>query len=405
MKTLGIWGCAALSLGSALGCSQQDDAVAEREQFASCDDGRPSTLHVARDLPGPARVAADGNEGFWLFTHNSSVAQGVLRLDHQGAFVQHLDNPVDARHSVEGIVATGDGGAVVSTARWASGVEELDALLGPPTQPEVIRMEADWSVGWRTPVGALGSGGTSLVLLPDGGVVVAGLVGLGENGAYWARVSPAGEVLWQRSTLASADLRGPEGWSGQALVLGSDGRVRLVLQSPDGLLIASSDLDGEAEREQLLDTRLALSLAGATALPEGRLAILSDRQSAIVTLVDAEGSVVWEKGFGRPRLAQPEAIAFNPVRGEILVGGSSRGEDAGEAGTWLQAISTDGEELWTLEREALDVGGTDGVIGQVDATRGPILVGLAVAPDGTALGTGFPNAQLSYFRFGMGECP
>jgi len=404
MKSFGIGGCSALVIVSALGCSQQDDTEqrAQREKFASCDDGRPSALYVARDLPGPARTVADGNDGFWLYNHILSNGQGVVRLDHQGATIDLLENPVDAQHSVESIVPTGDGGAILSTARWGSEVVELEALLGPPTQPEVVRMDADWSVRWRTPVGALGAGGTNLVALPDGGVIVVGIESASaedDGRVFWARVSAAGDVLWQRSTAAASR------WPERPLVLGSDGRVRVVFQTSEGLRIVSRNLDGDAEQDQLLDTRLALDLIGATGLPDGRLAIVSDRQSAIVTLVDADGSVLWEKGFGRPHLARAGAIAYNPVREEILIGGSSRAESAGEAGSWLLAMSTEGERLWSLEREGLDVGGTDGVIGDVDATRGPTLGGLAVAPDGTALGAGFPGEQLSYFWFGSGGCP
>lgn len=147
-----------------------------------------------------------------------------------------------------------------------------------------------------------------------------------------------------------------------------------------------------------------MSLIDAVALPDDRLAILSDRQSAIVTLIDADGTVLWEKGFGPQHLSQAGALAFNAERDEILVGGNTRGQDFSESGTWLFAANTDGEQIWSIEREGLDVGGTDGVIGEVDATRGPYVVNLAVAPDGSALAAGAAGDQLSYFQLGNGAC-
>jgi hypothetical protein len=406
-----------------IGCSQQAE-IEQREQFASCDDRRPSTLFVARDLPDEVQVAADGDDGFWLFSHGSSVDQSVVQVDHRGSVVAHLKSPLGAQYSVEGMVSTGDGGATLSTKIWLNGVTGLEALGGPPTYPEVVRMDPDWTVRWRTPVGARGAGATSLVALPDGGVLVAGVGNVGElqnahadepatsaatedeSGVFWARLSEAGELLWQRSSFVSTPLIEPGArLSGQPLAVGSDGRVRLVVQSADGLVVISSDLDGEAEQQQLLDTHLALSLIAATGLPDGRLAILSNRQSAILTVVDADGSVLFETGYGRLQQVRPWGIAFSPARDEILLSGESHGEDLGGSRTWLLAVNTHGEKTWTFEREPLEVGGTDGVIGEADTRRGPAIAGLAVAPDGTVLGAGFAGEQLSYFWFGAGACP
>jgi hypothetical protein len=388
-----------LSLGSIAfalllaSCSQQGE-VEQREQLASCDDGRPSTFNVARDLYGATQAVAEGNDGFLLF-NNNTAGKGVVRVDQQGVVVQRLANPIDAEHWVGDISPQGDGGAILSGSVGQR----------PPRQGWVAKTDSAWNVLWEVPLGPEGFHST-VHALADGGALVAGAaVGEREATAFLGRIDPAGQLLWERRLPFSPPVSwGNTWWTTRDTAVDAEGRVRSVLASAEGLLLISSDLDGNVE-QQLLETELALRPKGVAALPDGRLALLSERQGAILTMLDARGQVLWEKTYGRERGVEPFGIAFNAARNELLLSGSSRGRELTAQRTWLLAADDQGDELWSLERKPLDRVGADGNVVDVAAGQGPPVIGLAVAPDGTVLGAGYTGFELSYFVLGEGECP
>ena len=161
MKTSVSLGSIALALLLA-SCSQQAE-VEQREQLASCDDGRPSTFNVARDLYGATQAVAEGNDGFLLF-NNNSAGKGVVRVDHRGTFVERLANPIDAEHRVGDISLSSDGGAILSGSIWQ---------MRPREGVWVAKTDSAWNVLWEGPL-APEAFDSTVHALADGGALVAG---------------------------------------------------------------------------------------------------------------------------------------------------------------------------------------------------------------------------------------
>lgn len=416
MKTTLIRGLTLLSTLSLAGCSAEDD-VPTRVQFATCDDDRPTTFFSARDLYGVTQAVADGNEGFLLYGSNTSN-KPVVRVDHAGNFIELLEDPEKDR-MIQDVSPTADGGAILSSVDWS--FKPLPPLL---RQALAFKMDATWSAAWQVEIGPPGVGRTMVRALPDGGAIVAGIYDQTTTGAlrdaeaselptttepshgvFSARLSKEGELLWQRlAPFEASAVHNPSWWTEQTLAIGPGDRLRLATGTADGVLLISSDLNGESEQQLILDTRLALVPVGVAALPDGRLAILSNRDGAVVTMIDAEGDVLWEKSYGREHGAEAFGIAANGARREILVSGSTRGQGLTSQRTWLTATDFDGEPTWSLERRPMDLVGPDGNVEKVTNAQGPAVLGLAVAPDGTVLGAGYTGFQLTYFALGTEAC-
>jgi hypothetical protein len=411
MKAHWFLGVVALTGPAIAGCSAEAE-VPTRSFLTSCDDGRPTALVVARDLYGMTQAVADGDGGFLLFGSNTA-GKGVVRVDHAGHIVEVLDGPVE-KMLLEGASPTGDGGAIVSSREFSVLSPEADAST------VISKMDPTWQVVWQTQIGPLGTGGSEVRALPDGGAIVVSYVsGLNDDaenasaatttrseqsGVFWRRLSPTGALLWEhRATYEPPGVWASGWWSNQSFVI-DDEHIRLVVGTRDGLLLLSGSLDGAEEPPRLLDTRLALSLVGVAALPDGRLAVLSERDGAVVTMVGADGLVLWEKAYGRDHGVEPFGIATNAARSELLLSGSSRGTDFGTQRTWLMATDFAGETTWSLERAPMALEGTDGNVREVDVTQGPAVLGLAIAPDGTAVGAGYTGFELTYFTLGSEVC-
>ena len=405
MKTDAAMGVVVLLTWALAGCSGQDD-VPIRARLSACDDGRPTTLQVARDVYGVTQAVADSNGGFLLYGSNTA-GNGVARVDHAGNLVEVLEAP-RREDWIEDVSPTADGGTILASVDWN---------LGPTEAASVTKMSPAWSVAWRIGIDAPGASHLVVRALPDGGAIVAGASGEpnpqaegssltsgSTNGAFWARLSGEGDLVWEhRVTFDAGEPDSGSWWADQTLVVGPNG-LRFVVGTANGMLLISSDLDGQSEQQQLLDTRLALRPIGAAALPDGRLAVLSDRYGAIVTMIDPDGHVAWEESYGREHGVLPFGIATNTARGEILLSGASGGQELRAERTWMMATDFDGMPTWSLERQPMDLVGADGNVREVDAQQGPPVIGLAVAPDGTALGAGYTGFQMTYFAFGAGGC-
>ncbi len=187
------------------------------------------------------------------------------------------------------------------------------------------------------------------------------------------------------------------------MALTPDLEMRFVVPSTEGLVMIRSDLDGEFD-SQLLDTTLAGYPSGSVALPDGRLAIGSTwAPGAVLSVLNADGSVAWENKYGSAQDAEVAAIAYDATRNELLLGGAYRGNDHGTQRTWMIASDLDGNQTFEMTRKPQSTFG-DGEIEEIFADRGPAIRGIAVSPSGQIAALGWTSRQLTYFLIEPGTC-
>jgi hypothetical protein len=178
--------------------------------------------------------------------------------------------------------------------------------------------------------------------------------------------------------------------------------IRVVFATDDGIQLIESTLDGEWTQKQL-DPPRALDISDSAALPDGRLVIASPESSgAVLMMIGADGSVQWEKLFGEGEGAQPDAVAYNAGRNEILLGGSYRGSGAGTPPTWIIATDLEGHQTWELRRTPVD-DHLDGFLKSIRGNQGPAIWDIAVQTDGSFIATG-QTANLTYFMVSADDC-
>jgi hypothetical protein len=401
---LGLMMLSGLALG---GCSEADDAYPARETLSSCDAGRPTIFHVARDIEGAAQAVADEEDGYLLFRRGTFVA-GVVRVDRDGDIVEELPNPSASIPFIQDAQSLADGQTILTG--------RLETFTTPPTTPGWVgKVNRQWDLQWETFVGPPRAQHVLARALPDGGAIVAGTTWEDQtadeatNGdrddAFVARIGPEGQIVWDNRTRFAGSVPGDNWRPPQTLILGADDRVRFIVQSEAGLLVLSSDLDGQEQLEQVLDTRLALGLIGVVTLPDGRLAIASNRNAAVLTIVDSEGQLLWEKTYDRDENVRVEGIVYNATRGELVLSGSSRDSGQSSMRTWMMAIDLDGEQTWRLEKEPMArAPRQDGDYVTVEPGRGPPLLGLSALQDGSVLALGASQMHLCYFTVAPGVC-
>ncbi|MES1187099.1 MAG: hypothetical protein ABUL60_25005 [Myxococcales bacterium] len=412
MKTLGVFATLALGALGSVGCSPADTEPT-REELASCDDGRGTVFHVARDIAGAAQVVADGQGGYLLFRRGGAMSGGVVRVAHDGAVVEVLPNPSVLAPFIQDVEPSVDGRTILG------GWLETSYIQSTPTMPTtpgwVGQVNGEWQLEWEAQVGPPGIQHVLVRALSDGGAIVAGTAGEDESldeatndardDAFVARVDPQGQIVWDHRIRFAGSVPADNWRPPQTLMLGTDGRVRFVVQSEQGLLVFSSELDGEDSLEQVLDTRLALGLVGVAPLPDGRLAIASNRNAAVLTMVDSEGQVLWEKTYDGDLQAHVEAITYNATENELVLSGALWSYGESWFRSWLLATDLDGEQTWRMERQPMArAPRQDGDYVTVEPGRGPGLLGLAASPDGSVLVTGNSQMHLCFFTITPGAC-
>jgi hypothetical protein len=102
-------------------------------------------------------------------------------------------------------------------------------------------------------------------------------------------------------------------------------------------------------------------------LPDGRIAIVAlSPQHSHVILLDAEGSVLWQKTYAPELDTELHALAYDPSTGLLHLAGATRGTDGGTQRMWLLSVDTDGALRWEYEGEV----GTPSAINSVVALPG-----------------------------------
>ena len=382
-----------LALGLELGgCSAPaPDTLTE---FVSCESSRPTLFRMDRELYGATSVVADGDRGFALVELTSRTSD-VVRLSHDGKTVKRTANPSSYRPNISDVAALRDGRLLLIGTAW-----------GDAQQGWVGCLSNDGQLDWEALLPGGGGGRRYVRPLSDGGAMVVRIdpnISTSDPNAevtvtvVFARLSAVGEVLWERRANAAGTGASTQWYYGRTLSLGADERARFVVETHQGLVLLTSDLDGKELTEQVLDTRLAMYPVAAVGLPDGKLAIATNRANAILTLVDVDGSVLWERAYDLERQGWADALTYDAARGQLVIGGRLAG------GSWLLAVDLDGEPVWSLERDPVKYANLD-EIGELAANDGPEVAQLVAAPDGTLLAAGWTHSELSYFVVGTEAC-
>ncbi len=370
-----------------------------------CDGERSSSLYLLKDLEGAAAGIALGEEGYALFS-GGYVGRGVTTVGAAGELRQQLALQSVHVTELQDMVQMPDGSFVLS----GYGVGLGDSFNG--TRGWVGKVDRNWNPVWETEVGSPGAYTAFLAALPDGGVIAAGTTweaGLGEDPPpadwvptfFWERLNADGQVTWRHDQ----EIDGLDEFviRKSILALTPAQEVRIVVPSNQGLVMIRSDLDGAFE-STVLETSLALYPSGIVALPDERIAIASSRApGAVLSVLNADGSVAWEKVYGAPQDAEANAVAYDPTRNELVLGGSYRGDDNGTQRTWLIATDLDGNQTFEMTRQPQSTYG-DGEASEVEAGRGPGIDHLAVSPGGQILAVADTTFQLMYFLIGPEAC-
>lgn len=277
----------------------------------------------------------------------------VLRLDDDGAIVSATAYGTPEREDVAGAAPTSDGGALLCGATtlqfdfrtgflarvdrdgslaWsktllaptatqvttAFAVTELGdggvAVTGnyseidtPPRPAFVMVFEADGRLRWQR---FFGSGDLeqpqAIAQASDGALLVAGLTaqasGAGDNDAWVARLSPAGDLLWARSYGGAfadewaAVAATPEGGAfvaGMTASFTSSGRAPWVMRlAPDGA-VQWHRVIGDAEWG---DAHGVLARPGGGCVAVGRIALPGAPSNDLwLAALDASGAVAWQR--------------------------------------------------------------------------------------------------------------
>ncbi len=370
-----------------------------------CDADRRTSLHFVKDIEGAGRAIALEDHGYALFSPTAFSWEGVATVGVGGDLRQRLFLPSVHVSSLTDLVQMPDGSFVLS----GVGVGLGDSFAG--SRGWVGKVDANWNLVWEAEVGSPGANTAFLAALPDGGVIAAGTtwaLALAEDPPpadwvptfFWERLDADGQVIWRRDQ----EFEGLDGYYVQKSILALTPALeaRLVVPSNQGLVMIRSDLDGAFE-SMVLDTSLAQYPSGIVALPDERIAIASSRApGAVLTVLNADGSVAGEKVYGRPQDAEARAVAFDATRNELLLGGSYRGDDNGTQRTWLIATDLDGNQTFEMTRKPLsseDIHASD-----ITEGRGPEIEHIAVSPSGQILALGSTTSQLTYFLIDSQSC-
>jgi hypothetical protein len=365
-----------------------------QSRVSGCDDGRSSSLHLQKDFESVHTALPLGDEGFALFGGGSSV----ITVGTAGELRQVLRSPSSDLVTVTDLERMPDGTFVLAGKSYD--VPGHTAWVG--------KLDANWNLLWEVELGSPGALLVHLEALSDGGVIASSGTWQSElttveppagwsPSLFWGRIDADGQVLWQQEQ--AAEVFGVEDAHDSMMTVTTELEVKLTVPSPNGLVLVSSDLDG-AFHSQVLDTELALLPIGIAALPDGRIALASNDSGAVLTIVNADGSVAWEKRYSHTRT---NAVAYDPTRDEIVLVGAYLGGNGAPQRTWMIATDLEGNQTFQLEREPQELQGPNGLVGELDPDTGPALMGVTVNDTGRILATSDSN-ELMYFLVGPEAC-
>lgn len=314
---------------------------------------------VGGNLDDVANAMAPANDGGWFaacYTLSYGAGQGdllLLRFDKSGKEKWRLLAGGTGQDMPNAVTATADGGAIVAGYSRNPETKRTGAWI--------VKVAADGQKQWEhsylpeacadVPAGCAGEF-RGVVETPNGGYIAAGSVhrhasanGKGDDGIWLLRLTPGGEILWNRSYgLPSGDE------SGDALVLLPDGDV---------IVAGYTNAQGNGGKDML------------------------------VMRITSAGREKWMRTFGGEGDEEAET-ALRLSNGNVVVAGWSGTQTRGRNDGYICQITADGELLWGKK-----VGGAND----------DIVLSLAPGPGGNVVACGWSRsfgtaARLWAMQFG-----
>ena len=204
----------------------------------------------------------------------------LLRIDSLGNYLWSKTYGGNQSDNGESIKETTDSGFVIAGHTNSFGAGGFDAYL--------IKTDKDGNLEWqKTYGGSDWDFAHSVILMPDGGYVIAGETyssGLGNNDAYIIRTDSLGNSLWQR-TFGTAQ----------------EDKVNDIFLAQDGFLYATGTTNGKG----------------------------SGTNDAYVLKLDLSGNLIWEKSFGSLGDDQTFALSQHKINNLLVLFGYTNGSGAG----------------------------------------------------------------------------
>ncbi len=253
-------------------------------------------------------IAAD--DGAYLVMGDKDDDTFLMKIDQQGNPIWMNTYPTENLSYATGIVSAGDGGCIIvgcTSDRYELNYDMFAWKIGP-----------EGNKAWeKTYGGAGGDWGHGIVRTRDGNFILAGVTGSHGSAGYnicLLKIDGAGNILWEKTI----DTAYPEyGWNFKL--------SRIVQGSDEGFLVSGwTGYRGE-----------------------GRLDVL-------LTRVDDEGNMVWQRTYGTPGDERAFDVAASPDGG-FMVAAYHKPEPPGpeespvgrrEADVYLFKIDAQGEATW-----------------------------------------------------------
>lgn len=245
-----------------------------------------------------------------------------------------------------------------------------------------------WSKRFGSAENQLGNG---VAVDPDGGVLLTGsfdgaidfggglMLSSGQNDVFIAKLSPAGDLLWQKRLGDGLKQDGKAvaaGADGDVLACGSflgamDFGAGAVISAGDyDAYVVSFDRDGKLRWSARLGDAAAQYCEGLAAAADGSVTItgsfkgtvtfggqtltsVSDLDSYVATL-DKDGSPLWAVALAGPGAQQARSVAIGPDGGPVVAGymsgvmnaGGATLSNAGAADAFVVKLSSKGDYVW-----------------------------------------------------------
>jgi len=301
----------------------------------------------------------------------------------------------DNLDSINALLATGDGGALLAGATnsysptpvdawlvkvdalghvsWELAYQDLDAAtdaidmgdgylvtagrLGATVDTlRLLRVDPNGAVLWaETFADPGGLGPSRAVKTQDGGFLVAGTRDIAAAADFYAaRFDAAGDLLWARTYGGAGD---DEAYD---VVATSDGGFLLAGQTDsfgvvfNATWVVKLDRDGEVEWQRLFDTGGNFLGYAAVESPQGGFLVGGHQfSSGLLLRLDPAGEVTWARAYdGGSDNDYLVAAAAYPDGSFAVVGSTGLGADAD---LWVLRVSDAGDVLWSRA-----IGGSDG---------------------------------------------
>jgi len=309
---------------------------------------------VGGPLPDKAYAVAEmADGGFTVAGHSRSRGRtrydaAVVRFDRAGQVIWQMIFGGPETEQLYAVVPFADGGVAVAGHKWSYGRGKSDVWI--------VRLDDGGHILWeKTLGGPENDRARTMAMTRDGGLVVAGFTrskGAGDGDAWIIRLSPAGDILWDRTY---GRHRNDGAFNITALPDGgfAVGGYSQALASQDfeAWLLLLDD-EGRLEREQRFQRGHFAAATGVTPAADGGLYIaglsektVRDRPEVMILRLDVDGGIVWEKHIGGPKSDGGWSVAGTTDDGLVVLAASaSRG--AGSTDAWLMRFDQDGTLAW-----------------------------------------------------------